>query len=1608
MVPLKIDIRLRLSVLFAAITFLGVQAVYCQPVAGFSATPLSGCSPLVVQFTDQSAGNPTSWNWDLGNGTHSTQRNPATTYIIPGIYTVTLTAANASGSQTVTKTGYIKVYDRPTVKFSVSEFSGCIPFTTSFSDQSTSDFGTINSWKWDFDDGSTSAERNPRHVYNQPGNYNITLTVTNEGGCSGSLSKLSYIRAFDSVRTQFSFSQPVKCKPPETIRFINNSTGPGTLSYRWDFGDGGSSASHSPAYTYQNAGAYNISLIVTSSTGCRDTLSLPGAVVIRQVQPQINGPDTVCAGKRITLQNITQPAPLSTIWKYNDGLSTFGNNTARSWNTTGEYQLTMISNFSTCSDTLIKNITVLGNPTVQFRASDSATCRPPLTVIFSEQTDNGVRWLWNFGDGYTSTEENPAHTYTEEGDYAVSLQVINAGGCTTTLHKNQFIKIRKPVVQFDKADGGGCIPYTFQPLPQVNAVDSVTGYLWDFGNGSTSTDPLPSTLYADSGTYTVKLFVTTSDGCIDSSVVPAAVRTGTPPRVDFDATPLTVCPGSPVQFTDYSFPADQWLWNFAGGTSTDQNPSYTYFEEGIYSVKLYAWNNGCKDSLIRPRYITVLPGLARFRPVYNCSNKLEVQFRDSSIRPESWSWNFGDGNSSSAQNPLHTFSSYRSYNVSLTTTSGTCTNTRQFTITPLNVVPAFNIEKRTICRNEAVAFYAYGFNQGQVRRMIWDFGDGTTDSLSRTDTVLHTYTQPGVYSISLTLEDNYGCRETVTRDTLLQVKGPRAAFILSSPDGCINTPLRFIDSSRTADSIPDLISRTWDFGDGNRQTIREPAAVSVTHTYPAAGSYYPSLIIEDAAGCTDSISSQIPVTIHQPAAGFLISNVNTCMADTLFIRNLSSPGRLQYRWDFGDGTISADSVPFKQYAANGDYTVRLRVTDNWGCSDSLTRNNYIRVRTVTAAFSQTDTIGICTPFKMKFTNRSLNATSQVWQFGDGGFSSTAQPEYFYMQPGNFTIRLTARRSANCFSTDSAKVRIIAPAAVLQYTPVEGCAPLQITLRAISNDQVSYLWDMNDGTSTFNNNPVMQHTYTQPGAFLPTLLVKDSNGCIVPVNGRDSIRVYSSRVHFGAVPPVACGSKPVQFIDSTFSGGIIRDYRWEFGDGTFSTAANPVHSYSNTGIYSVSLTVTTTRGCTDSMRYRDLVKVVQPPEVFISNHPAAFCREARVSFEGGLINPDTSSIQWYWLFGNGMSSTEQLPPAQLYTQAGNYQITLTVTNSSLCSDSTFTSLVVHPLPPVNAGNDTAICRGTPVQLHATGADTFTWESGTPLSCTACADPLGSPPVSQLYVVTGVSSFGCRQNDSISVEVKQPVTVTGIPSETAICSGSSTVLEAGGAETYRWIPAQGISHPDAGTVIASPESTTLYQLVGSDSLACFSDTFSILITVHPNPVVEAVDSLHISSGQSVVLRPRYSADAISWQWQPPQGLNCRNCANPAAAPETTTLYHVAAYNRFGCSSRDSIAVKVRCDQNSIYLPNAFTPGNDGLNDVFYPRCFGKATITSFKIFNRNGELIFQQAHFSPNDRSKGWDGLAKGVHADPGNYPYVIEYICGNKESAGFTGNILLLR
>ena len=237
-----------------------------KPVAAFSASPTSGNAPLSIAFTDKSTGTPTKWKWTFGDGTNSTAKNPTHKYSAKGNYTVALTATNAAGSNTVTKSNYIKVtgVTNPVAAFSASPTSGNAPLSVAFTDKST---GTPTKWKWTFGDGTNSTAQNPAHKYSAKGNYTVTLTATTAAG-SNTVTKSNYIKVTATSQTPVAnfWGSPLSGKAPLNVVFTETSTGSPT-SWKWSFGDGTSSTVKSPTHKYSAAGTYTVKLTASNAAG---------------------------------------------------------------------------------------------------------------------------------------------------------------------------------------------------------------------------------------------------------------------------------------------------------------------------------------------------------------------------------------------------------------------------------------------------------------------------------------------------------------------------------------------------------------------------------------------------------------------------------------------------------------------------------------------------------------------------------------------------------------------------------------------------------------------------------------------------------------------------------------------------------------------------------------------------------------------------------------------------------------------------------------------------------------------------------------------------------------------------------------------------------------------------------------------------------------------------------------------------------------------------------------------------------------------------------------------------------------------------------------------
>lgn len=1586
-----------------ALAWLIQSAVSAQPVANFSANPTSGCAPLVVSFSDLSSGNPTQWTWDLGNGTTSYLRNPSVSYLNPGTYTITLTVSNANGSNSITRQQYITVYSQPSVNFGASVRSGCFPLQIRFTDSTVITGGNITNWLWDFGDGNFSSQQNPSHTYQSAGVFNVSLRVRTGAGCTKTVTKPYFIRVFDGVTADFSTSAINTCQAPALISFNNLSSGNGSLQFQWNFGDGNSSTDVNPTNSYNSNGNYTVRLIVRNSNGCSDTLTRANVVSIGAMQTNFSTTGPNCINSTIRFTNNSSPAPSSSTWQFGDGNRSDSIHPEHRYAAPGNYLVKLVNDYGGCKDSVIRSITVEPKPTAAFNTTDTLSCLFPYTVNFTNQSTNGNSYRWDFGDGNTSTQANPVHTYRGAGSFTVRLITTGSSGCNDTITKNNIIRIQLPEAGIDSLPQEGCAPFTWTFRSRLNSLEPAVSYHWDFGDGNTSNLPTPTHTF-DSGIYTIKLIIITASGCTDTVIANNAIRVGVKPVSNFSANPLSACANTRIDFTDLSQgDITRWLWFFGdGGTSTVQNPSHVYADTGFFTVTLIVFNLGCPDTLILEDYIYIKPPIAKLNYVIDCSQKYTRAFTGSrSIGADTYEWNFGDGTTSTQADPVHTYSTAGTYSVTLrvTNTESGCQSERTRVIEIVDEQADFSSSDTASCKNNPVSFSAINSNPSRIRSYQWFFGDGGTAS-GRNAT--YAYPNQGTYSVTLIITDINGCKDTMSKAQYIRIDGPTADFNAANTNLCINNTVVFNNLS-VSDGRNPIVSLTWDFGDGNSRIINN---APFSHTYSTPGIFTVSLLATDSKGCTSMKSVRSLIRVSRPIASFVSPDTLTCPGRTVRFTNRSSGTGLRYRWDFGDGFTDSIANPTHIFSSDGYYSIRLVVTDRYGCTDSLIRNQYIKVITGEARFTASDTISNCPPLIVSFTNTSLNAVSYSWDFGDGTSSTLRDPAHFFSEAGVYVVRLTAKGVGGCFTHYSKTITVKGPSGNFSYNPLSGCRPLQVSFMAHTRNCDTILWDFADGYTLLTTDTTVTHVYTIPGNYVPRMILINDDGCRVPVQGPDTIRVYGVDASFDFTAPVFCGRGTVQFRNTSTSNENVAHYRWEFGDGNTSSLQNPLHTYDSTGSFLPVLIATTVNGCRDTFRSVTPVRISGFPEVNISRG-ANGCAPVTVDFSASNSNQDTTVTSWNWNFGNGQSSVQQNPGNIIFSNAGDYRVTLTGTNGHGCADTATTVVTAYAIPVVSAGPDAISCHERGITLRATGAATYQWTPSTGLSCTNCAEPVANPDSAITYRVTGTSAQGCINSDSIHITVYYPFQMR-VSRGDSICRGESIFIYANGAYSYTWTPAVNSLNTNRSIVSVSPSNSTVYRVTGTDDANCFTQTMEVPITVFPIPTVEAGENKTIPVGNTVDLVPRISSDVTEVNWSPTGSVFRSTYPAISVKPRETTEYTVEVANAGGCTAKDNVTVYVTCDGANVFIPNTFTPNNDGMNDVFYPRGHGLFRIKSMKIFNRWGEQLFLRNDFQPNNNGGGWDGTYKGKPLNPDVYIYVIEILCDNNSTLLYKGNIALLK
>lgn len=1043
--------------------------------------------------------------------------------------------------------------------------------------------------------------------------------------------------------------------------------------------------------------------------------------------------------------------------------------------------------------------------------------------------------------------------------------------------------------------------------------------------------------------------------------------------------------------------------NFPGYTLT--NPS------SVVTVKMVARSlYGCLPDSVEHSFVT----LPRAEPFFSASAKdgcgpLSVTF--SNLTPLKaqfrYRWNFGNGQQSTLDDPgtvifqpnptfLDTL-----YRVSLFAFNE-CDTIEYIDSILVRSKPKaiFSVDKTRGCSPMVIKFI--NGSRGLGMNYAWDFGDGTRINTNDPSTITHTYytgvQQTFIAKLIVTNDcgiDSFKLNIVVVPNTIdLNVVVDGATL-----DGCVPHNVRIINNSRGG-----TIYR-WNFGDGSTYVSSLSAEV-INHTYQLSGNY--RISVQALNSCSDTTGFANVVIYPKPKSDFNYTYLSNCIGDSIQFNNQTDTAT-SYLWNFGDGIISTSPNPKHSYLNSGVYSVLLisylQQPSGVVCVDSIRRTISV-VDRLPGIFSVSDSILRCDPLSVRFLNLSVPSMATNWDFGDGTFGQGDDIVHVFPRNGEYTVKMRAVDPGGCLYEYQKKIVGRKPEGQLNYSGGLVCdlQPVRFNLTTSYADSVKI--DFGDGIIANATTSTVYHVYSTPGIYIPKIIMySGANGaCQITLKGNDSIYVDKLHSGFKFIKSQQCDKTLLAFTDTAFAFSGVSKYEWVFGDGQRSNDKAPIHQYSTSGLYNIQLNITSVWGCTDTFSIIEPV-VVNTTPIAAFTMPVNICVNDSVAFQNSTVSADPVTYV-FWKLNTGLTSNGNTFKTRFDT-SGSYVLTLIVGTTFGCYDTITKNFEVRSLPALNVSPDVQICKGQVTSISASGSDNYIWLPGNGLSCTSCASPLAAPDFTTNYKVLTTNQFGCIKSDSVLVKVIQPFRISISPTDT-LCIGESTQLQASGAHHYSWAPASGLSCLLCPAPIANPDQTTTYRVVGFDNENCFTDTGYIRIVVGDQLKVDLGPDQKLSTGTILPIQPIVLNGPIRTNyWSPSNDISCINCPSPTITVKKDACYILDAESIYGCKASDTLCISVFCSSSQVFIPNAFTPDGDGLNDILMVRGTGIKIVKKFIIFNRWGEVVFDKQNFNVNDSRFGWDGKIRGVKASPDVYVYLVEVACENDTIYSYKGNVTII-
>ena len=1308
-----------------------------------------------------------------------------------------------------------------------------------------------------------------------------------------------------------------------------------------------------------------------SDFGCRDSMPVQ---ITGSFTPHFDISERVgiCAPHSFTFYNSDQPSQ-SVAWDFGDGQAGTGDTVTHTYTLPGTYIVTMnVALPGGCNGVFVDSVKIL-QPTASLSYTAGNFCGTK-DVIFNATVSNVDSLIWNFGDGIilTTNLTSVSHSYSSPGIYIPSLLLISNNGCELTVQGPDTIRIENLTVGFSTTQQRNCGSTSIFLTDTSHAYFGIALNFWDFGDGQTGVGSNISHTYTTAGNYGIQQIVTSLTGCRDTIIKQIGVTVNSVPLASISG-PATGCSSSVITFTgtaQSTDPVNYYAWSASNGSSATGNSfNVNFAQPGSYTIQLITGTvNGCYDTTAQQVNILAASNMGQpaDQDVCDGSAVAAVTFTGS-LGTTNFTWTNDQPSIGLAANGAGNIASFTAANntalpviatVMVTPEGNSCPgNSKTFTIT-VNPLPAVIHPSDQILCNRGVS-QAVIFNSftGAVNAAVNSWtnnspgiglsGGGTGNIPSFT--AINNGTAP-ITAIITILSSNNGCQGA-----------PQTFTIIVNPTPTVmQPPSRSLCNGEALNSLHfgGSVSNTIYTWINDNPSIGIPATGSDSITTFNAVNNTPAPVtanisVTPAANSCQGTPAAFSILVNPTPAVNQPANQSLCTGNpTSIVHFTGLVNGSTYIWENDQPSIGL--------AANGTGDLLSFNPNNNGNVDIIAN---IAVTPFINGCAGNPIIFSLTIFPTPGMIQPLN------QFQCNGettgamtFISPVAGSFFTWTNSLPSVGLPASGTGNIPSFTTVNATNAAVTAAITVTPsTNNCPGISKTFYIIVDPTPAITQPANQihckgetVTATILTGNVTGTTFTW---------INSAAEIGLAANGTGDVPSFTA-VNNTAFPITAV----IQVTGTANScGSVIRVF-------TITVNPSPIVDPTNdvtvcNGIASPAIPLTGPVGTTTYTWKNDI------PSIGL---PAA---------GGGNI------------------------PSFLALNSGSAPVIATIVvfgNNNICTVAidTFT-ITVNPSPAVQANNNTNVCLGSTIQLAGTGAAQFSWSPSLGLSCTDCPDPWATPSEDITYKVKGTSAFGCIAYDSVLLMVRKPFEMLAPPNDT-ICAGRSTILNASNANTYVWSPPNGLNNVNIAAPTATPTTTTHYRVVGYDAYHCFTDTAYATITVALQPSVNIGADITSTTGAQISFTPNIqNGPVVQYSWTPANELSCSDCASPTTTVKNNMMFTLSVENSFGCRAVDSIFLTAFCKKAEVFVPNAFTPDGDGLNDVLMIRGSG-ITVKSFRVFNRWGEAIFEKLNFTPNDPKYGWDGKRRGVAATPDVYVYTAEVVCDNGAVYTYKGNTTILK